>query len=183
MFTYKTKNKNQAGYTLLFSVLISTVVLGVGVFILSVSKKQYELSVTARESIYAIYAADSGIECAIREFVWGDGVATSTTASNTVYKSAVIACNESSNVAVSKFTRITNSDQSIWDGYTEKSGDIRMHLQNDTCAVVTIEYGFDRGYNNQAVHILSRGYNQCVNGVPVISNRTIERALLYTSTN
>src|SRR3989344_6514941 len=57
---FKKKNK---GYTLLFAVLTAALVLGVTVFILSVSRKQFILSTTARESTFAIYAADSGIEC------------------------------------------------------------------------------------------------------------------------
>ncbi len=60
MIKIKTKN----GYTLLFSVLVATVVMGVAVFILSVSRKQFILASTARESTYSVYAADSGIECA-----------------------------------------------------------------------------------------------------------------------
>jgi hypothetical protein len=55
------------GYTLLFAVLTATLVLGVAVFILSVSKKQFALSVTARESMFALYAADAGIECIVAD--------------------------------------------------------------------------------------------------------------------
>src|ERR1035437_2933646 len=56
--------REQNGYTLLFAVLTASLVLSVAVFILSVSRGQYLLASTARESTYAIYAADSGLECA-----------------------------------------------------------------------------------------------------------------------
>jgi hypothetical protein len=55
------KNK---GYTLLFAVIVSAVVLSVGISILTISRKEFLLSSSARESTYAFYAADSGLECA-----------------------------------------------------------------------------------------------------------------------
>lgn len=55
--------RKSGGYTLLFAVLTAALVLAVAVFILDVSRKQYELSVQARDSIYSFYAADGGIEC------------------------------------------------------------------------------------------------------------------------
>ena len=60
----KSIRENQRGYTLLFAVLTASLVLGVAVFILSISRGQFLLASAARESTYAIYAADSGIECA-----------------------------------------------------------------------------------------------------------------------
>ncbi len=61
----KTILKNNKGYTLLFAVLVSSVVLSIGISILSISKKEFLLASSARESTTAFYAADSGIECAI----------------------------------------------------------------------------------------------------------------------
>jgi Tfp pilus assembly protein PilE len=55
----------QKGYTLLFSVIVSTVVLSIAAFILSVSRKQFILSSAVRDSMNALYAADSGLECAV----------------------------------------------------------------------------------------------------------------------
>src|ERR1035437_10295519 len=72
----------QGGYTLLFAVLTAALVLGVAVFILSVSRGQYLLASTARESTYAIYAADSGIECAAKPVFSTYGL--STTSPNTI---------------------------------------------------------------------------------------------------
>lgn len=53
------------GYTLLFAVLVSSLVLSVGISILTISKKEFLLSSSARESTLALYAADSGLECAL----------------------------------------------------------------------------------------------------------------------
>ena len=63
-----TQNKRRAvyagGYTLLFAVLVSAIVLGVAVSILNIARKELILTSGARESQFAFYAADSGYECA-----------------------------------------------------------------------------------------------------------------------
>jgi len=58
------KINTQKGYTLLMAVLITTIVLSVALLIISLSRKEFILSSGARDSMYAFYAADSGIECA-----------------------------------------------------------------------------------------------------------------------
>jgi len=63
------------GYTLLFAVIVSMLVLSIATFILSISRKQAILSSSARDSEYAFYSADSGLECAIEHM---DILATST---------------------------------------------------------------------------------------------------------
>jgi len=59
------KNNSEKGYTLLFAVIVSVLVLSIAAFILSVSRKEAILASSARDSIYAFYAADSGLECAV----------------------------------------------------------------------------------------------------------------------
>ena len=59
--TFSSQNR---GYTLLFATLTAAVVLSVAIFITSVARKQYILASTARDSMFAIYNADSGLECA-----------------------------------------------------------------------------------------------------------------------
>ena len=58
-------NKKEKGYTLLFAVLVSSLVLAIGISILNVSKKEFLLATSARDSSEAFYAADSGLECAV----------------------------------------------------------------------------------------------------------------------
>lgn len=57
--------KNKRGFTLLFAVLVSVLVLAVGASIISIALKQVILSGAGRESQYAFYAANTGIECAL----------------------------------------------------------------------------------------------------------------------
>ncbi len=53
------------GYTLLFSMLLTTLVLSIGVSILTIARKEVILTGSSRESHRALLAADSGLECAV----------------------------------------------------------------------------------------------------------------------
>ncbi len=58
-------NNTKKGFTLLFAVLVSVLILAVGASIINLSIKQIILSGSSRESQYAFYAANTGIECAL----------------------------------------------------------------------------------------------------------------------
>lgn len=58
-------NKYNKGYTLLFSILVAVIVLAIAASILSISRKEFILTTTARDSLSAIYAADSLAECVL----------------------------------------------------------------------------------------------------------------------
>jgi hypothetical protein len=53
------------GFTLLLAVLISSLLLTIGLSIFNIAFKELTLSSSARESVSAFYAADSGAECAL----------------------------------------------------------------------------------------------------------------------
>ncbi len=55
----------QKGFVILFTILISTIILMIGLGIFSIATRETVLSGTAREAQYAFYAADAGIECAL----------------------------------------------------------------------------------------------------------------------
>ena len=55
------------GYALMLSIVVSSVVLAIGLSLLNIVRKELILSSIGRESQFAFYAADSGIECA---FYW-----------------------------------------------------------------------------------------------------------------
>ena len=56
---------NSRGFTLLYAVLISSILLAIGIAIFEITVRELRLSSVVRESQYAFYAADSGIECAL----------------------------------------------------------------------------------------------------------------------
>ncbi len=53
------------GFTAFFAVLVSSLALSVGLAIYDLLIRQLELSQVATQSVYAIFAADAGIECAL----------------------------------------------------------------------------------------------------------------------
>lgn len=59
---FHTKNR---GFTLLISLVLTSVVLAVGVALLDIAYKQILLASSARQSQYAFYNADSALECAL----------------------------------------------------------------------------------------------------------------------
>lgn len=55
---------NKKGFTLLFAVLVSTLVVSIGATIISIALRQTILSGTSRESQFAFYAANTALDCA-----------------------------------------------------------------------------------------------------------------------
>ena len=166
---------SQSGYTLLFAVLIAALVLSVAVFILGVSKKQFALAVAARESTFAIYNADSAMECLAYAYYNGN-LATSSPTS--VY------CNSTTSITTSWAnpptydTGVTTLFAS--SPYITQSGPIIIPFSNGGCAKVTVTDGYDTSNNHQTI-IDSRGYNLGDGtACPKISSQTVERALRLT---
>ena len=55
---------SKKGFTLLLAALVGSIVLAVGTAIYSIAQKQITLSGVGRDSQFAFYAADTGLECA-----------------------------------------------------------------------------------------------------------------------
>lgn len=53
------------GFTILFAVLIASILLAIGIAIFDITVRELRLSSVARESQFAIYAAETGVECAL----------------------------------------------------------------------------------------------------------------------
>jgi hypothetical protein len=64
-FFYKKISSDKKGFALLFSILVSVMVLAVGTSIINIALKQVILSGAGRESQFAFYAANTGLECAL----------------------------------------------------------------------------------------------------------------------
>src|ERR1035437_6763200 len=60
----KSVPSTSSGYTLLFAMIVASIVLALGVSILTISRKEFALSSSATQSTNSFYAADSGIGCA-----------------------------------------------------------------------------------------------------------------------
>jgi len=167
--------KRNKGYTLLFAVIVSAVVLSVAAFIVSVSRKQFILASTARDSMVAIYAADSGIQCAAEAY-WEGLLATSSPPVRLTCNGADVVSNYlGENVGV--LTGLENLIQisSIYPFYQTPA--LKFALPNKTCVAITVTDGYANNFTHLTV-IESRGYNigdgtTC----PEINPRSIERSV------
>ena len=166
------KSTTQSGYTLLFAVLTASLVLSVAVFILGVSRKQFILAVSARESIYAIYNADSAIECAALAYSAGTFATTS---------APVMSCGgltvtgswSGSGYSVPTITTIAQSNPLTF-GFTGTGG------VNTGCAYVVVTDGTDSTGSHVTV-VDARGYNTGTTATcPGTSSTVVERALRLT---
>jgi hypothetical protein len=61
----KITTKNNKGYTLLFTVLVTSIILAIAIGISRVSFTEVLLSSVVREGAVALFAADTGLECGL----------------------------------------------------------------------------------------------------------------------
>jgi hypothetical protein len=57
--------RNSRGFTIFFATLVASLALAIGLAIYDITVRQLNLSTTTVQSQYAIFAADSGAECAL----------------------------------------------------------------------------------------------------------------------
>jgi hypothetical protein len=166
------------GYTLLFAMLVSSLVLAIGISILSISKKEFLISTSTRDSTSALWAADGGVECAI----YGDeNGAFTTTADNT-------------NKLGCSVPYAFPAGQTQLSTPTSEEGIFVFHARfgssGTSCAVVTVTKYKDSN-NKLKFNVLSRGYNTGwripdanfpnIGYCDVPSAKRVERALNYTA--
>jgi hypothetical protein len=179
------RTKNNKGYTLLFAVLVSSIVLSVGISILTISKKEFLLSSSARESISAFYAADSGLECALYHNDSADAFSSTTVGG--------ISSAGQSRTFIMGDCMGTDGIEALARNVTDGgvgtyTFDFQVKMQNASskaCAIVTVtkDYYTDPEYGLLPnTTIISRGYNlgwnngSCTESSP----RRVERAIEYT---
>ena len=163
---------NNKGYTLLFAILISSIVLTIGVSILNIARKELLLSSGAKESEIAIFEADNGFECAM---YWNAQNTFSTTTGNFSDFTSAIKCDGYDitvatdwQTGVSEFKLIQSSDE---------PGSLKR------CAKVTVtkEYVSVPGISRRIIQttINSRGYNVGDTSCEGVNPKRVERALEY----
>jgi hypothetical protein len=165
---FKKKNKTSSaqgysaskkGFALLFTVLVISIILAIGLGISDVTYKQTILSSLARNSQLAFYQADSGVECGMYFDVQGGIFPRGTTAADAASKDPTIYCGDNTLT----FTPASSHDD--YFVYTEQTPN-----GTDPCYSVT----FDK---TDPVHnsVSSRGLSTCIN-----TAQQVERALNVT---
>ena len=173
----QTNKKQTKGFTILFAVLVSSLILALGLGIVSITMKEVQLSGAGRDSQLAFYAADSGAECAFYWDLKGDYFATSTTWSGSNQND--IKCNkqvllnngdwsDSRDIGATTtfwFTMAGVADNTVFNHGSSNDSNI-----SKPCTTVTVAK-FKDVNGNQKTSIDARGYNTCDGNSP----RRLER--------
>jgi len=169
----KNRSKSLTGFTIFFAMLVGGLALAIGVAIYDLTVRELDLSGTATQSQYAIYAADTGAECAL---YWdlkctatdctSRGAANSAfaTSSYSVTPSSGIVCN-GVDVAPVKTTIITAATTTFTVTF----------LPQPYCASVRVE----KSGNPSQTIITSKGYNTACPPAAAGTSR-LERVLQVT---
>lgn len=154
----KIKNTKSAGYAVLFAVLLVSIILSITIGIANVSLKELNFTATSKESHFALFAADTGGECAL--YANKNGAF-----SDPGHPDVTLDCDNQQ--AIASFNTLTNA-------YDFNTG-IPV---NGGCARVKVTLG-----TTETV-ISSYGYNVPCNKIPPASaiNR-VERVLTYVIDN
>lgn len=158
--------KQQPGFTILFAVIVSALVLSIGLSIANITLKQIKISSLGRESQIAFYGADSGSECVLYYDLVEGAFATSSSA-NIAALPGIISCfGEDATVVFDP------NDPSQANAYAATST-VVFSGTSGMCAKVQIgKHDTDAdGFSDETV-ILSRGYNVCTN-----NGRQLERGI------
>lgn len=171
--------KNKA-FTLLFASLIVSLLLSISLAISTITLDQFLLSSAGRESQFAFYNADTGIECA-RYYDRNKGSYDSTNFPNGFYATSPLSSQGTAQVAnpitCNNFT-VQGSISTDSNNNTVTTYDINTSCTDPTKPSFIIQV--TRTYNVSLAHyfttIQSRGYNTCDTSNP----GRVERGLQYS---
>jgi hypothetical protein len=176
-------NKTNRGFTMLFAVLISSLLLSIGVAILDLTLKEFTLSSAGKASQFAFYAADDGAECALfwehhnpnpLSSIGESSFATSTDSQtylsfschgNPVYKNQI---SETHEAPVTEFSAIEGFEKSVTSFWTSYDG-----TPYSPCAHVTVTKLTNSDQLTSTV-IDSRGYDTCDPDNPYRTERGLQ---------
>jgi Tfp pilus assembly protein PilX len=159
------KQEKQKGFTLLVSIIVTSILLLISFVVANVALKQLVLAYTGQESQYSFYNADSGVECAM---YWdlknggGSAFATSST--------GAISCNNVNITTNSQVVHTIPNQYSRIGGPGPDAVSIFEIQYIRGCAIVQVT----KQSNNQTL-IESRGYNTSCGDTT--SDRKFERGI------
>lgn len=174
--------RNSNGFVALFAVLLSMLILTMALGIISVSLKETQLSIESKNGNIALFAADSGIECALYGDVglpggFGDADSNSTDTFECVG-------------ADFKVGDIGTLDFTIDSAFTAPDYDFLLYLSGTSCANVFVNKNYEviedvAGVQTTVSYtkIDSYGYNVSCDNLNTTSNKRVERALRITYPN
>jgi len=166
---------NQRGFTIFFAVLVASLALAIGLSIYDLLIRELDLSQTAKESQYAIYAADTGAECALYwdlNYNGSDSAFATSTASNE--PTSGIDCNTQDVAAEAVALNTWPETADASNATTVFQVSLVPGSTNSPCAIVTVEKTAANPGDPSATTIVSRGRNTCNTGAPLQLERALE---------
>jgi len=166
------------GITLFIAVVVMSILLFISFAVVNIAVKSSLFSNSGRDSEYAFYAADAGLECA---FYWDskfDSFATSTSG-------GIGSPVECDGMAISNGSSIPGRSEAtlIGGAQTDPLGTSIFYFdmnrgseQVSSCAIVTVEKTYSGSPLVLKTHIKSRGYNTC----DTSNSRRVERGIEVT---
>lgn len=163
--------KKTKGFTLLFAVIISSLLLSIGVAILDLALKQFSLSSTGKNSQVAFYAADNGLECGLFWDRNASGVSAASvfaTSSQSGNQTGAVNCDGV--ISTSTVTAdATDATSTFWIYYSNTT-----HSSAPCAYVQVIKTGSSTSATTEATTVNSSGYDICNSANPTITERSIE---------
>jgi hypothetical protein len=170
---------NKNGFTLFFAMLAASLALAVGLAVYDLTARELDISATATQSQYAIYAADTGAECAL---YWdthysnagtnnngGSSSAFATSSADTLAATSGVICN-GQDVAAVPWT-VAGAAGAATTTFSLTIPNATSNPTQTYCATVVVaKYG-----SPSQTTVVAHGYNSC-NGGPL----QLERALQVT---
>ncbi len=182
--------KKQKGFTLLFAVLLSTLIISIGATIMSIALRQTLLSGTSRESQYAFYAANTVLECAFYWDVVGTQPIDPENDTGIVFPAdgeTITSAQDDIKCAGINIVTGAGGDQGPWDDTTtpdqtkfkikitdELSADPSYQPHAPYCAEATVIKTLDAATGLITTRIEAKGYNTC----DTSNTRRVERGLV-----
>lgn len=162
--TQNSKTKTDNGFVILIASLLAGLLTIIGASIFSIFLKELILSSGGKESQFAFYAADGGVECAL---YWDSKEKFATSSDSGTSPSNLFCNNQDITSSVDWFWKVP-SETTPTASQTIFSIDLYPTDPNrKDCAVISVSK------NNGSTIIESRGYNTCDSGSP----RRVERGL------
>ena len=151
------------GFTLFFALLVSSLALAIGLAIYDITIRELQLSETATQSQYAVYAADTGAECALYwEYKYvgngGSNSAFATSSADTQVPASGIICSGQDVAAAARAAGTWPQASGASSATTTFT--IAGATAAAPCAVV---YVYKSG-NPSNTTVVSHGYNTCTAG-------------------
>lgn len=180
---FKLQKNTQSGFVILFSMLISTLILMMSAGIFRVAQKETILSSYSRESQKAFYAADAGVECAL---YWDISTLISVTKFDTTLPDDSLTTSFECGTDADGVARSIQAYKYNAVGvYDHVFGFRFANLDGDGCSFVFVEKNNSQPSVNpgdpplpKETRITAVGYNVCSDDIPDLDDPTLlERRL------